>query len=210
VVPIAPLNGNAGPSTDAIGNQSTGGHTPTEPALAGALVYASAWAQQHPTHKVCQGTCHGECKVDQDSAQCSGEVGCAGSCHGECFGRCEGSVTPPSSSTACAASADCVYQASAQAEASLGCSVPRLDFSVDFLPGMDASARAAFKARMGELETRGVAIIQGAARLSALVDGQVNGQTVFDPAPLAKLAANVTGFASVDAVVQFDVPPRPR
>ena len=36
----------------AIDSVSPGSNTPTEPALEGAIDYASAWAKAHPTHKV--------------------------------------------------------------------------------------------------------------------------------------------------------------
>ncbi len=52
VVPIAALPSNAMPIATAIGKESPSGNTPTEPALHGALDYASQWAQQNPTHKV--------------------------------------------------------------------------------------------------------------------------------------------------------------
>jgi hypothetical protein len=52
VVPIAALPPNANPIAGAIGMQSPGSNTPTEPALHGAINYAAEWAQQHPTHKV--------------------------------------------------------------------------------------------------------------------------------------------------------------
>lgn len=52
VVGIAPLNGNARPISNAIANVGPAGHTPTDPALQGALDYARSWAQKNPTHKV--------------------------------------------------------------------------------------------------------------------------------------------------------------
>jgi len=52
VVPIAALPPNASAISGAIGGQSPGGNTPTEPALQGAIDYAASWAQRHPTHKV--------------------------------------------------------------------------------------------------------------------------------------------------------------
>jgi len=55
VVPIAVLGaptGNAAKITAAIQAESPATNTPTEPALQGAIDYASAWAKQHPTHKV--------------------------------------------------------------------------------------------------------------------------------------------------------------
>jgi hypothetical protein len=55
VVPIATLggaSGNAAKIATAIQQTSPGSNTPTEPALQGAVDYASSWAKQHPTHKV--------------------------------------------------------------------------------------------------------------------------------------------------------------
>ena len=51
-VPIASLNGNAGPIGTAIQGTGPATDTPTEPALHGAIDYARAWAGAHPTHKV--------------------------------------------------------------------------------------------------------------------------------------------------------------
>lgn len=55
VVPIATLggtSGNASKITSAIGMVKPATDTPTEPALQGAINYASTWAKAHPTHKV--------------------------------------------------------------------------------------------------------------------------------------------------------------
>ncbi len=52
VVPIAALPSNAQPIANAIAQQSPSGSTPTEPALQGAINYASQWSQQNPAHKV--------------------------------------------------------------------------------------------------------------------------------------------------------------
>jgi hypothetical protein len=55
VVPIAVLGGTSGNATkiaNAISQTSPATNTPTEPALQGAIDYASSWAKQNPTHKV--------------------------------------------------------------------------------------------------------------------------------------------------------------
>jgi hypothetical protein len=55
VVPIGLLggaSGNAGKITTAIGTVNPATNTPTEPALQGAINYASTWAKANPTHKV--------------------------------------------------------------------------------------------------------------------------------------------------------------
>jgi hypothetical protein len=51
-VPIAALNGNAAAIVGAIGALTPNGNTPTEPALQGAINYATTWAKANPTHKV--------------------------------------------------------------------------------------------------------------------------------------------------------------
>lgn len=50
-VPIAPLPGVASAMMTSLNNHGPGGLTPTEPAVQGALAYASMWAQQNQTHK---------------------------------------------------------------------------------------------------------------------------------------------------------------
>ncbi len=154
----------------------------------------------------CMGTCSGTCLVDQGSASCKGEVECRGSCDAECSGSCQGEATPPSASGSCDASAECKGQASAQASASLECTPPSLDIQYKFaanLQGMgmlegksQAELQGAFLARIGELRVRGAAVLQGAARLSALITGEVDGKVVFDPAPLAQITASLNGVVS--------------
>jgi hypothetical protein len=155
----------------------------------------------------CTGTCHGSCVVEQGSAQCTAEAECKGSCSADCSGGCTGKVTPPSASASCDASAKCNAQASAQGNASLKCSPPSLDLSYGFKAGVNAAAQASFVARLGEFKARGTAIVQGAARLTALVDGKIDGKVVINPSPLAELKASVQGFASLDAIGSFDIPP---
>jgi hypothetical protein len=154
----------------------------------------------------CTGTCHGSCHVNQGSAQCKGDVQCSGKCDAQCSGGCQGDFDPPSASANCSASADCQAQAKAQAKASLTCQPPRLDIDYGFKAGVKASAQADFIARLGQLKVRSAAIVQGAARMSALVTGKVDGQVVFMPSPVEDLVASVKGFASVDAVAHLDIP----
>jgi hypothetical protein len=155
----------------------------------------------------CTGTCHGSCTVDQGTAQCTADAECNGKCDADCSGGCQGSVTPPSASASCDASAKCNAQASAQANASLKCTPPSLDLSYGFKAGVAASAQANFVARLGEFKARGAAIVQGAARLSMLVDGKIDGKVVLTPSPLASLKTSLQGFASADAIGSFDIPP---
>jgi modification target Cys-rich repeat protein len=130
----------------------------------------------------CEGTCTGSCKVEVE-ADCEGEAPkCSGSCEGTCSGSCKGSATPPSVMGECEASAECRAQAKAQASASVECSPPSLEVGFEFTG--DASARGAFVARMGELKLRGIAILRGFTKYQALINGRVDGQVVFDPAPV--------------------------
>jgi modification target Cys-rich repeat protein len=154
----------------------------------------------------CTGTCHGSCHVDQGSAQCKGSVQCSGKCDADCSGSCEGSFEPPSASASCDASADCQAQAKAQAKASLECQPPRLDINYGFKAGVKADAQAEFTARLAQLKVRAGAIVQGAAKMTALVTGKVDGKVVFDPSPVAELTASLKGFANADAVAKFDIP----
>jgi hypothetical protein len=151
----------------------------------------------------CSGTCNGTCLVDQGSASCTAEAECRGSCDAKCSGSCTGQATPPSASADCDASADCKAQASAQASASLECTPPSLDLQYAFAANVDANAQGAFLARIGELRVRGAAILQGGAKLTALIDGKIDGEVVFDPAPLAQITAQLQ--VVIDAGVEGDL-----
>lgn len=161
----------------------------------------------------CGGTCHGECKGELPEGMCEGEVKCEGSCSGECGGSCEGNFEPPSASAECEceASADCNAQASAQAEASIECTPPSFDLVIELNAALqaDASARAEFLAKLDVLKVRGAAILQGAAQIRALIDGDVNGdgELEFDPPPLANLTAEVQAVAEAGLSGDFDIPP---
>lgn len=154
----------------------------------------------------CTGTCHGTCKVDQGSAQCTAEAKCEGSCSADCSGECAGEFTPPSASAECEASADCQAQASAQANASVECTPPSLELDFAFAGGVSADAQAAFIARIGELKTRGIAILQGAANLEVLLTGMVDGEVVFEVSPAAQLTASIEGLISAGFEGGFDIP----
>jgi hypothetical protein len=145
----------------------------------------------------CGGTCHGTCFADADPGGCEGELGCSGTCMGECGGKCEGSATPPSASADCEASAECNAQASAQAEANIECTPPSLEIDFAFQGGVSAEAQAAFVARIKELKVRGIAIIQGFARYKALIDGEIDGEVVFNPAPIARIQAEFEAVADL-------------
>jgi modification target Cys-rich repeat protein len=160
------------------------------------------------TRASCQGECNGTCYVEQGSAQCTAEAECAGSCDAECSGKCEGNFEPPSASADCEASADCQAQAKAQANASLECTPPQIDITFAFHADLlaDPELAAEFTTKMTELKTRGAAILQGAAKLSALVTGEVNGEVVFSPSPLADLSAQMGGLVSAGVEGEYDIP----
>src|SRR5690606_2299589 len=65
------------------------------------------------------------------------------------------------------------------------------------------SAQAEFVAQMNVFRVRAMAILQGAARLEALITGEVDGRVVFETSPLANVQAQVTGL--VDAGVSGDI-----
>ncbi len=156
----------------------------------------------------CNGSCSGTCLVEQGSAECDASAECRGSCSGSCTGSCTGSATPPSASADCSASAECNAQASAQAEANLECSPPSLDISFAFNAELmgDVAGQAAFSARLKELKVRGAAILQGTAKLKALIDGEVNGEVVFSPSPLANLTAEMQGFVTGGVEILGEIP----
>lgn len=159
----------------------------------------------------CGGTCHGTCKAEVMPPGCEGEVSCSGSCMGECGGSCEGNFEPPSASAdcECEASADCNAQASAQAEANVSCSPPSLELKFEFSGALaaDASAQAAFSAKMKALRVRGIAILQGFANMKALIDGEVNGEVVFSPSPVANITGEIGALVDAGLSGEFDIPP---
>jgi modification target Cys-rich repeat protein len=157
----------------------------------------------------CEGTCTGSCKVTAE-ADCQGEpVKCSGSCSGTCSGSCQGSARPPSVMGECEASAECQAQAEAQASASVECKPPSLEVSFEF--SGDASAQAAFLARMSELKLRGVAILRGFAKYQALINGRLDaqGEVVFNPPPVVVVTTALEGVieAGVDGELFADIPP---
>jgi modification target Cys-rich repeat protein len=155
----------------------------------------------------CSGKCTGSCVVMAE-ADCKGSVTCSGQCMGSCTGSCTGTATPPSASAKCDATADCQAQASAQASAHFSCSPPTLKVDYTLKAGADASAQASFVAHITELRARGVAIVQGFAKYSALFDGKVNGKVVISPSPVAQIVTSVQGLASIDASASIlsDIP----
>jgi hypothetical protein len=157
----------------------------------------------------CSGTCSGKCLTTPPSGGCTGEASCHGSCSGKCSGGCEGNFTPPSASANCSASADCQASAKAEANASLECTPPQLKIDYAFKANLltNIGAQAEFSARLTELRVRGLAIVQGAAKYQALIDGKVNGAVVFSPSPLAELKTSVSGMVNPSAFADFDIAP---
>jgi hypothetical protein len=158
----------------------------------------------------CEGTCHGECHASVTPPECEAQpVTCSGQCMGECSGGCAGDFTPPSASAECDASADCEAQASARAEANLECTPPSLDFGFELNAGLDANARAQFLARLDAVRVHLAGALQAAAQAQALVTGEINGEAVFTPSPVARLQGSMEGFVSggVDGFVELDIPP---
>lgn len=154
----------------------------------------------------CAGTCTGACLVEQGSAQCLGDGPCRGACNGECAGECAGHLTPPSSAADCAASADCNTQASLQGAASLRCTPPILDLHFLFRPGVNAEAQAQFIERQRVLKRRSLRILQGAARLRALLDGSVDGEFLWAAPPAAELTAVLQGIIGIGVDDALGIP----
>ncbi len=146
----------------------------------------------------CAGSCSGTCDVEQGSAQCSGAVQCAGACSSDCAGECIGAATPPVFAASCAAASTCHTQAAAQGLVALQCTPPALQLRFTTAPGLDAGARGAFTARTQALESRAPGILQDAARLRALVVGEVDGAVAFAPSPTASLLASLTSLLALD------------
>ncbi len=149
----------------------------------------------------CSGSCSGECKIEgpEAEASCTGELGCSGECSGECSGGCEGEVKAPKcegkAECSADASAKCEAQASAQASASLECTPPSLELDFNLKAGVTAEAKAEFMAKIDKFKVEMVSIIQGMAKLRALVDADAAAELGIDP-PTVTIKASVDGFVS--------------
>lgn len=161
----------------------------------------------------CSGTCHGTCTAEAEF-DCEGSPPqCNGSCDAECSGSCEGTARPPSASAECEASANCEASASAQASANIECTPPSLDFRFNLAANLTGNgeaavaARAQFEARLTALRTRGAAILQGFAQLGAVVTGEVNGEVVFDPAPVVRITSEFNRVIDLAASGEFNIAP---
>jgi hypothetical protein len=158
----------------------------------------------------CEGTCTGTCKTQAPEAGCEGEasLSCNGKCEGSCSGGCTGQATPGSASADCDASADCQAQASAQASADLKCTPPSIEIVAAFDADIDASAQAQLSGKIEGLRLHGALMLQSFVQYKALIDGEVNGEVVFDPSPVAQVTASVRALAEagVDGDLVADLP----
>jgi hypothetical protein len=158
---------------------------------------------------MCEGTCHGECHASVTPPECEAQpITCSAQCMGMCEGGCNGDFTAPSASADCEASADCQAQASAKAEANVECTPPSLAFGFELDAGLSADASAQFLARMDLVRLHLAGALQAAAQARALFDGEINGEVVFDPSPVASITASLQGFVSggVDGFAELDIP----
>ncbi|MEZ4454422.1 MAG: hypothetical protein R3B09_33530, partial [Nannocystaceae bacterium] len=71
---------------------------------------------------------------------------------------------------------------------------------------LDGEGKASFQAKLAELQVRGVAILQGTAKLGALIDGKVNGEVVFNPSPLASITGEINGIISAGISGDLNIP----
>jgi len=151
----------------------------------------------------CTGECKGECKIEAE-AECSGE--CSGGCEGECSGGCEGKFDPPScdasASASCEASAVCKAQAEAQASASLKCTPPSINISVEFNAGLDASAKAEVLAKLEGFKVEMIGIVKGMFELTGLIKG--NAELDIEP-PVVTIGYAIEGFIETVAAGEFKI-----
>lgn len=156
----------------------------------------------------CSGTCEGTCTAEAPSGGCEADaqLKCEGTCEGSCSGGCQGEVTPLECSAEgeCDATADCQAQASAQASANVECTPPQVSFGFDFTG--EASASASFRTRMAALRAQAPVMLASFVKLKALFDGEVNGEVVFEPAPVARVAAQIGALAEDSADIVAEVP----
>lgn len=151
----------------------------------------------------CSGECRGSCKLTGPTAtaNCTGELKCEGKCEGSCSGGCTGEVKAPKceGEVECnaEASAKCEAQASAQASASMECTPPTLELDYNFKAGVNAQAQAEFLAKLDKFRVEMIAIIQGTAKMRALVDANYAAELGITP-PTVAIGASVSAF--VDAL----------
>jgi hypothetical protein len=155
----------------------------------------------------CDGTCSGKCEVAA-GATCDGgkAPSCSAKCDGTCSGNCTGDFDPPSASVNCDASVKCKGQAKAQANASLECTPPSIDYSYTWSASAmgDAKAQANFVAHLGELKTRGGAILQGFTKYDLIINGNTKAGVT---SPVADLSASITALGSASVKDYANIPP---
>lgn len=114
----------------------------------------------------CSGVCEGTCEFAAPSCDAAFEAKCEASAEAdvECKGACEGKIEPPEVSAQCQATVE------AKAQASVECRPPSVDISFQWAAGIDAAARADFKAWVGHLRARYGVMLAAGAKAEILVD----------------------------------------
>jgi hypothetical protein len=74
-----------------------------------------------------------------------------------------------------------------------------LDLGYTLNANMDVAAKAAFTAKMSALKAEGAVMLKSFTKLRALIDGQIDGQVVFDPAPLVAISTQLSGMVQAGA-----------
>jgi hypothetical protein len=138
-----------------------------------------------PRHAAyCEGSCTGTC-LSEPAGACSGDVFCDSECSGECTGACSGSVIPGPGVPDCEHTADCQAQASALSVAHVSCTAVELHHAFEYLAS--GEDEAGFTTEMNDviqaLELAEVSFNM----LDALMAGEVNGELVFETAPVVEL-----------------------
>lgn len=109
----------------------------------------------------------------------------------------------------CAASAECEPQAAAQGNASMVCTPPAATLTLDVEEGADASTRAELQGKAAFLRIHGPLVLASFAHYQALIDGEVDGQVVFETPPLEAVIDSLQRLidAGTDGSVFAKVPP---
>ncbi len=158
-----------------------------EGACAGACEGTCAGLCELPTPEFCAGDCYGDCLVDANAPGCDGEQRCRGECDGLCAGVCRGPLEARRLASARCEDQDaverCLIVSSHLAAVGLRCSPPTLELQYVFRDTIEESDRAAFMNRIAALERHGAVALQGAARLRALVSGELEGEPLFPTSP---------------------------
>jgi hypothetical protein len=116
----------------------------------------------------CDYRCEGSCEYDPGDAEC--EAGATAKCDAstsadvECEGKCEGEAKPPE------VSAECEAAVEAKASAEIECTPPSLGIDFQLKAGLDADARAEFKAFLEAFKVRFAGMIAANAKIEYLQD----------------------------------------